>query len=183
MSTENQQSNGLTADASLATDNAQASRGQTPRFDDDDAEYLWSSDSDLDWDSGPFDYEVPFENPLLHEVYAFEHRYPRAAPVVRALLRLPAARQAQNLQENIVDAYNGGTNGAEQAAQAARYIISEVGRTGATVTEEARRRGHNISTTVQRRWPAVVHALGDGWLGSVAELVREGAASVPPMEL
>lgn len=138
---------------------------------------MWSSDSDLNWDSGPFDYEVPFESPLLHEVYAFENRYPRAAPAIRALLRLPAARQAQNLQEHIADAYNGGTNGAEQAAQAARYIIGEVGRTGAAVTEEARLRGDGIATTIQERWPHVVHAMGEGWLGRVAELVREAAAS------
>ncbi|KAJ6445456.1 stress response protein nst1 [Purpureocillium lavendulum] len=164
------------------------------RFDDANVEYLWSSASTLKWENGPFDYEIPFDRPLLHEMYDFETTYPRAAPVIRALRSLP--RQAQragdaatsaatstvaSVQGRVVDTYNECTVG-EQASQAAQYILREIGRVGESVADEARRRSQEISGTVTREWPELVGALGDGWLGMVADLAREGVAALPGLE-
>ncbi|UNI19275.1 hypothetical protein JDV02_005469 [Purpureocillium takamizusanense] len=178
----------------VATTEADAT-GEAPcEFDDAGVEYVWSSTSSLDWENGPFDYEVPFERPLLHEMYRFEIEYPRAAPVIRALRSLPGQAQrvgtaataaATTAASTAVQSVQGGevsTTAREQAGQAARYIIREVGRLGESMTEGVRQTGQELSHAVARQWPVLVVLLGNRWLEQIAELAYEGATSLPGLE-
>lgn len=168
--------------------NSRANDSHAPplEFDDENAEYIWSSDSSLEWDRGPFDYQVPMERPLLHEIYDFERRYPQAASVIRAMLRLPGARRTQRLsdaatrglqalQEQAAEASHQGVPRADQAVQAVRHIMSEVTRAGEAMSREARRCGADMSATVSRQWPELVRELGEEWLAAVAALTRSAA--------
>ncbi|GJN83265.1 hypothetical protein PLIIFM63780_006813 [Purpureocillium lilacinum] len=155
-------------------------------FDNDSVEYLWSSASTLNWDNGPFDYEVPFDRPLLHEMYQFEADHPRAASLLRTLRSLPRRAQqvgsaATTAASSAVQSVQDGT-APGQAAQAARYIIREVGRIGEGAAEEARQRGQELSEAVARQWPELVAALGSGWLGQIGDLAGEGAELLPGLE-
>lgn len=158
------------------------------RFDDADVVHLSDSelDLDLDTDDAPFDYEVPFGQPLLHEVYEFEARYPRVAPIIRTLLRLPTARGGQQVGGAIASQaqalQHGGAARAEQAAQAARFIISEAEGAGEAAVDDAWCRGQDIAQTMQRHWPGIAHAMGDCWLRTLADAVWEGSAAASPLE-
>ncbi|KAL3961475.1 hypothetical protein ACCO45_002998 [Purpureocillium lilacinum] len=174
------------AAAGSSPNDAGAAEEKPCDFDNDSVEYLWSSASTLNWDNGPFDYEVPFDRPLLHEMYQFEADHPRAASLLRTLRSLPRRAQqvgsaATTAASSAVQSVQDGT-APGQAAQAARYIIREVGRIGEGAAEEARQRGQELSEAVARQWPELVAALGSGWLGQIGDLAGEGAELLPGLE-
>ncbi|KAK5996686.1 hypothetical protein PT974_02026 [Cladobotryum mycophilum] len=136
------------ADPPSQSDDENAFPGPVLRFDDNDVEHL-SDDSDLDWENAPFDYIVPFDRPILNERYAFEDRYPNAAPIIRALMNLPATGtaaigQVRNLQGRVVETYHEASERLDQVAEFGRYVTGIARRNGVTAAGEALQRGQDL---------------------------------------
>lgn len=104
------------------------------RFDDETAEYIYSDDSDLDWDKQPFDYTVPFERPMLEERYAFEVQHPIVAPAIRQALNAcstpqragrAVVDQVQHLPVRVAETYNSAAESISQAGRQAAAVVQE----------------------------------------------------------
>ncbi|KJZ73320.1 hypothetical protein HIM_07324 [Hirsutella minnesotensis 3608] len=176
---EDQTSGESSSEADMIEDQEESSQ-QEGWFDDENATVVHTDDPDLEWNNARFDYEVPFERPLLQEAYGFEARYPRAAPVMRVLA--PVARRAQEarlaatetvhaLREHVVEAYHEGVARAEQASQTAERVVDIAVRTGEAVLRSARRQRLQVTRMLQRRLPGIARRLRERWQGRAAEIM------------
>lgn len=163
------------------------------KFDDENAEYL-SSDSDLAWGNRPFDYEVPFETPLIQEGYPFENqsqislwssnlanqRIPGAGTARR--VGDAAVNQALNVCERLTETCNIATNQMERVVQAGRNIVTTGALVAVPSPSETSRVQEYTTASRRRRFLANLPVLGNRWIGRTGTAIRNGIKAIPPVE-